>query len=105
MIYSYIMSDAIETEIGAAVKTLRTALGLSQEKFAARLESGLATVQRWENSAFKPSPAGLVKLYKAARDVNRPDLAAVFIRGHVIPEGLPAIPVAVQALQIGRAHV
>jgi DNA-binding transcriptional regulator YiaG len=103
MMYSCIMADVDQAgnEIGSAVKALRTALGLSQGKFAALLECGLATVQRWENSEFKVSPAGLVKLYRVARDADQHGLAAVFVRGHrVLPGGLPTIPVAIQALPI-----
>ena len=99
--YNYLMSDLVVNEISSAVKALRAALGLSQERFAALLECGLATVQRWEKAEFKVSPAGLVKLYRVARDADQHKLAAVFVRGyHVIPGGLPTVPIALQALPV-----
>lgn len=39
-----------------AVKTLRAALGLTQEQFAARLGVTVSTVNRWENGKGRPSP-------------------------------------------------
>lgn len=64
-----------------ATKELRSALNLSQQKFADRLAVGLATVQRWEQGTVQPAPAALVALYQVARGVDREDLAGVFLRG------------------------
>lgn len=38
------------------VKTLRAALSLTQEQFAARLGVTVSTVNRWENGKGRPSP-------------------------------------------------
>ena len=87
--------------MGAAVKALRAALGLSQEDFAAQLDTATLTVGRWENGSFKPNPASLVRLYQLAREKNQSDLAAVFVRGYqVVPDGFPPVPLVLQALPI-----
>lgn len=44
------------------VRQLRTRLGLTQEKFAARLGVTFPTINRWENGRAKPSPLALKQL-------------------------------------------
>lgn len=44
------------------IKETRTALGLTQEKFAARLGVTLKTVNRWERTHSKPSPLAVEKI-------------------------------------------
>ncbi len=44
------------TDPATLVREVRTRLGLTQEKFAARLGVTLPTINRWENGRTKPSP-------------------------------------------------
>ena len=46
------------------IKELRKKLGLSQERFAQRIQVSLLTVRRWESGKFKPSPLANEKLIK-----------------------------------------
>lgn len=46
----------------ALIREARARLGLTQEKFAARLGVTLPTINRWENGRTKPSPLALLKL-------------------------------------------
>ena len=46
------------------VKELRTALGLTQEQFAAKLGVTYTTINRWENAKGKPSPLAMLGLEK-----------------------------------------
>lgn len=46
----------------ALIREVRTRLGLTQEKFAARLGVTLPTINRWENGRTKPSPLAIQKL-------------------------------------------
>jgi DNA-binding transcriptional regulator YiaG len=44
------------------IKKLREILNLSQQSFATELGVSVATVSRWENGAFTPSPLAVAKL-------------------------------------------
>ena len=46
----------------ALIREVRTRLGLTQEKFAARLGVTLPTINRWENGRAKPSPLAMKNL-------------------------------------------
>lgn len=46
----------------ALIREVRTRLGLTQEKFAARLGVTLPTINRWENGRTKPSPLAIQNL-------------------------------------------
>jgi DNA-binding transcriptional regulator YiaG len=51
------------------IRTLRTALGLTQEELARQIDVSLATVQRWEADKVVPSRLArkeLVRLFKKA---------------------------------------
>jgi DNA-binding transcriptional regulator YiaG len=51
------------------IRTLRTALGLTQEELARQIDVSLATVQRWETDKVVPSRLArkeLVRLFKKA---------------------------------------
>ncbi|MGB7324037.1 MAG: helix-turn-helix transcriptional regulator [Rubripirellula sp.] len=52
------MADTTK-DLGRLVKSLRDQLGLSQEKFAARLGVTFSSVNRWENGHRKPSPLAM----------------------------------------------
>lgn len=44
------------------VRELRGRLGLTQEKFAARLGVTFPTINRWENGRAKPSPLAMQRI-------------------------------------------
>lgn len=44
------------------VREIRTRLGLTQEKLAARLGVTFPTINRWENGRAKPSPLALKQI-------------------------------------------
>ncbi len=48
--------------MGELIRSLRQELGLSQEKFAAKVGVTFPTVNRWENNHAKPSPLALEKI-------------------------------------------
>jgi transcriptional regulator with XRE-family HTH domain len=60
-----------------AVKELRTALGDTQEAFAARMHTVVRTISRWE-SVRPPKGAVLEQLAKLAIKAKRVDLATIF---------------------------
>lgn len=49
-------------DLGRLVKSLRDQLGLSQEKFAAKLGVTFSSVNRWENGHRKPSPLAMKQI-------------------------------------------
>ncbi len=53
------------------VRELRNHLGLSQEKFAAKLGVTFPTINRWENDRAKPSPLALARLRELAEGLGR----------------------------------
>ena len=50
------------TDPAALILEVRGRLGLTQEKFAARLGVTLPTINRWENGRTKPSPLAVQTL-------------------------------------------
>lgn len=61
----------------------RARLGLTQEKFAARLGVTLPTINRWENGRTKPSPLAVQNLQELITDMgdDGKDLLAGLISG------------------------
>ena len=51
-----------EPDLGRLVRALRERLGLTQEKFAARLGVTFPTINRWENGRAKPSPLAVKQI-------------------------------------------
>jgi putative transcriptional regulator len=49
-------------DISEMIRKRRIALGLTQEKFAAKVGVTFSTVNRWENNKTKPSPLALQKI-------------------------------------------
>ena len=47
------------TDPAALIREVRGRLGLTQEKFAARLGVTLPTINRWENGRTNPSPLAI----------------------------------------------
>jgi putative transcriptional regulator len=62
------------------VRELRNRLGLTQEKFAAKLGVTFPTINRWENSRAKPSPLALKQIEDLLVDLgdNGQDLHAKY---------------------------
>ncbi len=53
------------------VREIRRRLGLTQEKFAARLGVTFPTVNRWENGKAKPSPLAMQELTDLLRNMGK----------------------------------
>ncbi len=71
------VKPAKQSDVGAAVRDLRTALGESQEQFAARLGTAVRTISRYE--APQPPKGGtLLRLLQIAREHHVDSAAATF---------------------------
>lgn len=53
------------------VRELRKRLGLTQEKFAARLGVTFPTINRWENGRVTPSPMAVQHLRDFVREMGK----------------------------------
>lgn len=53
------------------VRKLRDLLGLTQEKFAAKLGVTFPTINRWENGRAKPSPLALARIRELAAGLGK----------------------------------
>src|SRR5262252_717544 len=62
-----------------AVRELRKAYGLSQQLFSTLLGMAIASIANYEIGARTPDGAAAVKLYRAAEEKQRADLADVFV--------------------------
>ncbi|MCG2795244.1 MAG: helix-turn-helix domain-containing protein [Actinomycetia bacterium] len=58
------------SDSGTLVRALRSRLGLTQEKFAAKLGVALPTINRWENGRSKPSPLALQRIEQILEDMK-----------------------------------
>lgn len=58
-------------DISRLVRDLRGRMGLTQEKFAARLGVTFPTINRWENGHSHPSPLAMQKLEEHVRALGR----------------------------------
>ncbi len=67
------MHEASKATTAEMIKQLRTAAGLTQEQFAARLGVTFSTVNRWENGRGSPTPLARRRLeeLRGARRVTR----------------------------------
>lgn len=78
---------------GAAclVRELRSRLGLTQEKMAARLGVTFPTINRWENGRVKPSPLAFKQIEVLLADLGESgeDLRARYFAGQGIRNGRP----------------
>ncbi len=52
----------VKKDVSKIVRELRTALGLTQEQFAAKVGVTFSTVNRWENGKGKPSPLAMKQI-------------------------------------------
>ena len=59
------------TNVSQLVRKLRNRLGLTQEKFAARLGVTYPTVNRWENGKAKPSPLATKQIEELLRGLGK----------------------------------
>lgn len=60
----------VEERTEETVKSLRTALNLTQEQLAAKLGVTVSTVNRWENGKGKPSPLARLRIQELCRTVG-----------------------------------
>lgn len=65
------MTPTTQPEIGNLIRVLRQELGLTQEKFAAKLGVTFPTVNRWENKRATPSPLAIEKIAALAKRLGR----------------------------------
>ena len=59
-----------QRDLAPLVRELRKRLGLTQEKFAARLGVTFPTINRWENGRVKPSPMAVEHLKDFVREMG-----------------------------------
>lgn len=59
-----------ETDMGQLVRELRQRMGLTQEKFAAKLGVAFPTINRWENGRAKPSPLAMKQIEDLLRSLG-----------------------------------
>ena len=60
----------VEMKTEETVKSLRAALNLTQEQFAAKLGVTVSTVNRWENGKGKPSPLARIRIQELWQSVD-----------------------------------
>ncbi len=53
------------------IRKLRTALGLTQEQFAAKIGVTYSTINRWENNKSKPSPLALQRIEELQKKLKQ----------------------------------
>jgi transcriptional regulator with XRE-family HTH domain len=59
-----------QDDISYLVRELRERIGLTQEKFAAKLGVTTPTINRWENGRARPSPLALGQIEKLTRKLG-----------------------------------
>ena len=60
-----------QSDLAPLVRELRERLGLSQEKFAAKLGASFPSVNRWENGKAKPSPLAVQQIKDLLRGMDQ----------------------------------
>jgi len=58
-------------DISKMIKSLRAAMGLTQEQFAVKVGVTYSTVNRWENDKAKPSPLALQKIKQLQKKLKQ----------------------------------
>ena len=58
-------------DISKVIRKLRANLGLTQERFAAKLGVTYSTINRWENNKSKPSPLAWLRIEKLQKGLHR----------------------------------
>jgi transcriptional regulator with XRE-family HTH domain len=56
-------------DISKMAREVRTALGLTQKQFAAKIGVACATVNRWENDKRRPCPLAMHQLEKLQKEI------------------------------------
>ena len=56
------MARREEKDVSKIIRKLRAALGLTQERFAAKIGVTVSTVNRWENGKGIPSPLAMFRI-------------------------------------------
>ena len=60
-----------QPDLALLVRKLRERLGLTQEKFAAKLGVTFPTINRWENGKAKPSPLALQQVKELLQEMGK----------------------------------
>ena len=66
------MPEASEYDLAEVIKNLRVRLGLTQERFAAKVGVTWSTVNRWENGRGKPSPLAMRQIEELIESKQEP---------------------------------
>ena len=61
----------VKKDISKVIRELRTALGLTQENFAAKVGVTYSTVNRWENNKEKPSPLARLRIEELQKELEQ----------------------------------
>ena len=64
------MVSRAKKDIAKMIRKLRTALGLTQEQFAAKVGVTVSTVNRWENNKSKPSPLAMLRIDRLQQKIH-----------------------------------
>jgi len=59
-----------QVDMAQMVRELRGRLGLTQEKFAAKVGVAFPTINRWENGRARPSPLALKQIEDLLRNLG-----------------------------------
>jgi len=65
------MACRAKKDISKMIRKVRSALGLTQEQFAARVGVTVSTVNRWENDKGKPCPLAMRQIERLEQKINR----------------------------------
>lgn len=57
-------------DLAVLIREIRGRLGLTQEKFAAKLGVTLPTINRWENGRTRPSPLASEKIKELLQEIG-----------------------------------
>jgi len=60
-----------QNETAQLIRKLRERLGLTQEKFAAKLGVTFPTINRWENNRAKPSPLAMQRIEQMLKQMGK----------------------------------
>lgn len=60
-----------QQDFSPLVRSLREKLGLTQEKFAARIGVTFPTINRWENGKVKPSPLAVRQIKDILQELGK----------------------------------
>ncbi|MHC4570879.1 MAG: helix-turn-helix domain-containing protein [Planctomycetota bacterium] len=60
-----------DRDIPKMIRRLRTAFGLTQEQFAAKVGVTVSTINRWENDKGKPSPLATLRIEELQNELKQ----------------------------------